>query len=71
MGWKNDKQVILDMFRPSDFITKAEFAAILSRMIYNTISDNNGETWFVPHIEALIKNDIIPSLPNPNEFETR
>jgi hypothetical protein len=40
-------------------------------MLYNTISEDNGETWYMPHVEALIKNGIIPSLSNPNEFETR
>ena len=71
MGWKNDKSVILDAFRPSAFITKAEFAAILSRMLYNTQSDNNSETWFQPHVDALLENGIIQSFSSPNTFEIR
>lgn len=71
MGWKNDKKTILDSFRPSDFITKAEFAAILSRMLYNTQSDNNSETWFQPHVDALLQNGIIQSFTSPNAFEIR
>lgn len=71
MGWKNDKSVILDVFRPGAFITKAEFAAILSRMLYDTQSDNNSETWFQPHVDALLQNGIIQSFASPNTFEIR
>lgn len=71
MGWKNDKKSILDAFRPSAFITKAEFATVLSRMLYNTVSDNNGETWFEPHFAALIANGIISEAGNANDYEIR
>ncbi len=71
MGWKNDKKAILDAFRPLDFITKAEFSAILSRMLYDTVSDDTSEEWYAPHFAALKEHGILDDVSNPNENEIR
>jgi hypothetical protein len=71
MGWKNDKKNVLREFRPNAFITKAEFSTILSRMLYATVSNDNGETWFIPHLKALKDNGIIDEIVLPNNFEIR
>lgn len=52
MGLRNDKKAILDAFRPLTSSQKP-FSAILSRMLYDTVSDDTIEEWYAPHFAAL------------------
>lgn len=61
-------------FRPDDTLTRAEFGAILSRMLwgntYNS-SDPDAADWYVAHLQALFDADIMHDISHPDEVELR
>jgi large repetitive protein len=71
MWWKNDRKTLLESFRPNDYMTKGEFAAVISRMLYNT--DWRDLSWFRyrGHIYLLKHYKIIQGTIRANDFETK
>ena len=65
--WVNMKN---NKFRPNDYVTRAEFATALSRMIYDDVSDGLNEKYYVPHMAKLYNEWIITNT-NPNIKELR
>ena len=59
-------------FRPNDIVTRAEFVAALSRMLYNTSDWEYKSTskYYIHHMEKL-KNEWIITNDNPNMTEKR
>lgn len=59
-------------FRPNDTVTRAEFATVLSRLLYNTEEWKYKSTWkyYEPHIARLYKEWII-SKTDPEMKEKR
>lgn len=51
MGWKNDKSGLITSFKPFDFITREQFAAVLSRYLFKHSNDNNTDMSL--HLKAL------------------
>ncbi len=57
-------------FRPYDPVTRAEFATVLSRMLYNTLDWTWKAKYYEPHIAKLYSKWIITKT-NPNIIEKR
>ena len=57
----------IDKFRPNDWVTRAEFATALSRMLYETA---DGNPYYTTHL-AKLKSEWIISNDNPNLQEKR
>jgi len=73
MGLRADGSVATT-FRPNDTLSRAEFGALLSRMLWgNTYNSPNADdpNWYVAHLEALKDADIITQIDDPNEVELR
>jgi hypothetical protein len=71
MGWKNNKSSTIEYFKSNSGISRAEIAAILSRMIYNTASANQWEQRYTAHIKVLNDNGILPNDKSPESNEVR
>ena len=71
MGLKNDRKSLLKLFRPSDYMTKWEFAAVLSRMLYNTDWKDNGKFRYSAHIFLLKHYKVVNGTIKAYEFETK
>lgn len=59
---------LLTAFRPTDIVTRAELAAVLSRMLYGNTYDNihnENEAWYVPHLQALSTAGYIKDITTP------
>ena len=57
-------------FRPYDYVTRAEFATAVSRMVYNTEDWRNNRAYYEPHLNKL-KDEWILTNTNPNRIEKR
>lgn len=57
MGLKGDGTPA-DMFNPDQFIDKAQFATMLSRLMYGK-ANNDTTCWYCKHIEALKADGVI------------
>jgi hypothetical protein len=71
MGWKNNKATTIEYFKPYNYITRAEVATVLSRMIYNTESTDVSDTWYLVHMNVLVKDGILPNTSGPMVNESR
>ena len=73
MGLRGDGTVA-PWFRPHDTLTRAEFGALLSRMLrwntYNSV-DPNAEDRYVGHLQALQDAGIMHYIENPSAVERR
>ena len=57
-------------FRPYDYVTRAEFATAVSRMVYNTEDWRNNRAYYEPHLNKL-RDEWILTNTNPNRIEKR
>jgi hypothetical protein len=57
-------------FRPYDTVTRAEFASVLSRMVYGTRDWSNWNNYYEPHLNKL-RNEWILTNTNPSRYEKR
>lgn len=72
MGIRNKDKTMISHFRPSDLITRAEFAAVLSRYLYGSRYEwESGENWFVKHLQALHEAGYIKQIDHPTMHELR
>lgn len=58
---------LLSSFRPTDIVTRAELAAVLSRMIYGKTYDTTGtnEPWYASHLQALFHDGYLTKIDTP------
>lgn len=60
------------VFRPYDTVTRAQLGTSLSRQIYGTkYNTDNEKYWFLDHLMALKKDDIMNYIDNPSMEELR
>lgn len=73
MGRKNNKKETLGVFRPHDFITRAEFGTVLSRYLYgDTYNGNMQENErYAGHLQALQKAKYMKFIHTPFARELR
>lgn len=69
MGINADWTPIED-FNPDKTVTRAEFATVLSRVLYGSRYNQSGVNYYEKHIEALNKANILSNT-NPNLVEAR
>lgn len=53
MGLEYDGVTPQANFHPNDVIDKAQFATILSRILYGKTYDGNAACWYCDHVKAL------------------
>jgi hypothetical protein len=70
MWLENDGITRLELFRPNEFMNRAQVATTLSRMLYGNLYDNSDTTYYAGHIQALQDNWLI-SLADPTLTEQR
>jgi len=66
MGRRNDTGWIIEQFRANDVVTRAEFATVISRLLYG--EKNNGTAWedrYKQHITALYDNGFLKDITAP------
>lgn len=68
MGWKNDKSGLIENFRPSAPVTRAELAAVLSRYLYG---DEHAGPDMNAHLAALQEDGIMNDISSPLSEELR
>lgn len=68
MGWKNDKSGLIENFRPSAPVTRAELAAVLSRYLYG---DEHAGPDMNAHLKALQEDGIMNNIDSPLSEELR
>lgn len=59
MGLENDGKTPLKAFRPLDYVTRAEFATVLSRMKWGNKYDNLQLSYWTDHMEKLMEEKIL------------
>lgn len=59
-----------EKFNPNKTVTRAEFATVLSRVLYGSRYNQSGINYYEQHIEALEKANILSNT-NPNLIEAR
>jgi hypothetical protein len=57
-------------FRPYDYVTRAEFATAVSRIIYNIDDGSNGRAYYEPHLNKLRSEWILTNI-DPYRIEKR
>ncbi|MCX6823336.1 MAG: DUF5011 domain-containing protein [candidate division SR1 bacterium] len=57
-------------FYPTGKVTRAELGTVLSRMLYNTLESNDGNPYYLVHLNVLKANGVITNT-DPNLFELR
>lgn len=68
--WINADWTPIEDFNPNKTVTRAEFATVLSRVLYGNIYNQNWKDYYEKHIEALEKANILSNT-NPNLVEAR
>lgn len=70
MGINNVTNEINTNFNPDESVTKAQFATILSRLLYGPLYNGDDENWYVKHVDKLhelwvikMKTDLFSPLP--------
>ncbi len=61
----------LEKFNPYGYVTRAEFATVLSRLLYGERYENMNGVWYERHIEALKEHNILRSNLDPHMKELR
>ena len=63
MGMQPDGVHVMDQFYPNQYVTRAEFGTILSRMLWGTkYAPFSGQAFYTRHLEALHKNNIVSNI---------
>ena len=57
--WINADWTPIEDFNPNKTVTRAEFATVLSRVLYGNTYNQSGTNYYEKHIEALEKADIL------------
>lgn len=70
MGIHSDVQETpLTNFMPHQIVTRAEFAAVFSRVLFGSQFNQEGEEWYVGHLTALKNAKILTNTtPKMQEF---
>lgn len=68
--WIKEDWSPMEKFNPNKTITRAEFATVLSRVLFGNIYNQSWENYYEKHIEALEKVSILSNT-NPNLVEAR
>lgn len=68
--WLDDQWYPADSFRPSDIVTRAQFATVLSRALWGD-KYNNETFWYKNHLSALNEVEIMTKINNPFMQEIR
>jgi hypothetical protein len=71
MGYYADGVTTKEYFSPTEEITRAEVATIISRMLRGTTYKGTEEEWYQNHLLALRKEEIIQTDRAPMEIELR
>jgi hypothetical protein len=71
MGYHSDGETTKEYFSPTEEITRAEVATIISRMLRGNTYKGTEEERYQKHLLALRKEDIIQTDRNPMEVELR
>ena len=59
MGLNNSDRMSAKTFEPGGFVNKAQFATIISRMLYGDTYNSNDVCWYCKHVDVLKSNKII------------
>lgn len=71
MGLQADGKTPLEVFNPNGIVSRAQFATVLSRLLYGNTHNNNNDEWFrIEHMSVLRSNNIL-TITNPNLIELR
>jgi hypothetical protein len=68
--WINADWTPIEDFNPNKNVTRAEFATVLSRVLYGSTYNQSWKNYYEKHIEALEKANILSST-NPDLVEAR
>jgi hypothetical protein len=68
--WIKEDWSPMEKFNPNKTVTRAEFATVLSRVLFGNIYNQSWENYYEKHIEALEKVSILSNT-NPNLVEAR
>ena len=60
----------IDSFNPNGLVTRAQFGTVLSRALYGDVY-NDGNPYYVNHLNALKNAGIMNYIDNPNQNEIR
>ncbi len=72
MGRASDGKTTNPSFNPKTTITRAQFATVLSRLLYgNKYNSSDSSTWADKHLQALNKAGIITNISTPSMNEIR
>ncbi len=70
MGVESDGQTPLKKFNPNRKVTRAEFATVLSRVLYGDLYNTDSTQWREGHLENLKEQNLI-TLTDPQLHEKR
>jgi len=73
MGLKRSG-IVDETFRPNDFVTVAELATLVSRMVYGPIHntpENDTRPWYGEHLKALSRAGIMKKIDKPGDPQLR
>ena len=76
MGLEPDGITPKKVFDPEDYVTRAQFGTVLSRLIYGetyNIPKNEQQlyTWYHKHLRALNRDHIMKQINQPSSLEKR
>lgn len=76
MGLHSDWITVKDTFDPEEYVTRAQFGTVLSRMLrWTRYAAKSNEEYYIHHLEALRKNGIMTEIygnwPNSTELRWR
>lgn len=70
--WLQSDGMPSNIFNPWDTVTRAQFGTMLSRLLYgSTYNTLETENWYVYHLQALKKVDIMKKIDTPFDPEQR
>lgn len=59
MGIDNGTNDVAKNFEPNALVTKAQFAVMISRLLYGTLYNGDSNNWYAKHVEKLTNEHII------------
>lgn len=59
MGINNSDNTVQTLFYPDQVVDKAQFATMLSRVLYGNKYNGAEESWFQKHVEVLSQYGIV------------